>query len=165
MQNIIYADNRLRMQRELRKWLEGRCQGYTHFITLATNDPMRSPDAARRMLHHWDAQMNSKLLKGRWQKKPDERTVWFACMEGKESAVHWHLLWRLAWDMSPSRMDYANTISIAHLTDECWRKTTPLGSTKTLKIESAGAHDYVTKRLSSLPHIEEFEDSLFLKRA
>lgn len=153
------------MQQELRKWLDGRCQGYTHFITLSTNDPMKSASAARRMLHHWDALINHEFLGSRWQKKPDERTVWFACMEGKASAVHWHLLWRLAWDMSPSRMDYAKTVGIAHTVDRCWRKTTPLGSSKTLKVEDKGAQDYVTKRLSSFTYIEEFEDSIFLKRS
>jgi hypothetical protein len=117
------------------------------------------------MLRHWDAQINSELLDGRWQKKPDERTVWFACMEGKNSAVHWHLLWRLSWDMSPSRKDLARSIDLAYLIDRCWRKTTPLGSSKTLRIEDNGAHDYVTKRLDSLTCLEEFEDSMFLKRS
>lgn len=165
MQNITCTKDRLRMQLELRKWLDRRVQGYTHFITLSTNDPMRNADHARKMLRHWDALLNNDFLGPRWQKKPDERTVWFACMEGKNSAVHWHILWRLSWDMSPSQKACAESANIANTIDRCWRKTTPLGSTKTLKVEDGGAQDYVTKRLSSLDYLAEFEDSMFLKRS
>ncbi|NDR58328.1 hypothetical protein [Aliiruegeria sabulilitoris] len=150
----------------MRAWLEGRRQDYTHFITLSSNDPMRTTVRARVDLLEWDARMNREIVGGKWQKQlSHKRIVWFACLEGIGASRHWHLLFRLGWEITPSRLDYVDVEGLDNIADRVWRKLVPSGSTKTLLIEDHGARDYVTKRLDRLDHLSEFVDSFELKRS
>ncbi len=154
---------RLEMRRQTRAWLHARRQDYTHFITLSTNDPMRTREAARRMLRAWDARVNHALLGSKWQRRPDERLVWFGCLEGLGSACHWHLLARLSWDMPEEKQKKWAAVDLKGTVDFHWKRIASHGSTKTLLIESSGAYDYVTKRLNHLDYLGEFVDSLSFK--
>lgn len=156
-------DQRDEMRREMRCWLHSRSQGYTHFVTLSTNDPMKNDEASYGLLRAWDARVNRALLGPKWQKRPDERIVWFACLEGLDSACHWHLLFRLSWNMPEEKKIKRPTKNLITTLDITWRRITSRGSTKTLLIEDAGAYDYVTKRLNKLEYISTFVDSLSFK--
>lgn len=164
--NPLFATDAQRSgaRRETRKWVHDRQQDYTHFITLATNDPMITQEAATRMLRAWDARVNHALLGSKWQKRPDERIVWFACLEGLNSACHWHLLARLSWDMPEAKQEKPEAVDLKGTVDFHWKRIASRGSTETLLIHDSGAHDYVTKRLNNPDYVGGFVDSLWFKR-
>ncbi|MGR3701320.1 MAG: hypothetical protein ACU0A4_04485 [Paracoccaceae bacterium] len=164
--NPVFPNREARLagRGSIRSWLHARRQDYTHFITLSTNDPMISRNAATQMLRTWDARVNHALLGSKWQKRPDERIVWFACLEGLNSACHWHLLARLSWDMPESKQEKWEAVDLKGTVDFHWKRISARGSTKTLLIHDSGAYDYVTKRLDHQDYVGEFIDSLTFKR-
>ncbi|MBS0126551.1 hypothetical protein KB874_20940 [Aestuariicoccus sp. KMU-90] len=65
---------------------------FDYFVTLATNHSTLTPRAMRDRLKIWDARMNRFLIGPKWNRRPDERLVWFAFLEKAAVNPHWHLL-------------------------------------------------------------------------
>jgi hypothetical protein len=78
-------------QHQMLDWLQ-RYQ-WTHFVTLALNDPGVGLDRARNILKGWDARMNRRLFGPKWHKKPDERLFAFYFFEKPETNPHCSLPW------------------------------------------------------------------------
>ncbi len=145
--------NRKLLQRELRIWLERYT--FTHFVTLSSNHQSFSYQWMKQQLREWDARVNHSLNGRRWQKRPDERLVWFAFPEKLTTNPHWHLL--VAVD------DYAETAARAarladfhiygrrHWMDLCYQ-----GSFDAQRIESKGIIEYVTKVSADTAYLEKF---------
>jgi hypothetical protein len=73
---------------------------FDYFVTLATNHSTLTKRAMTDRLKIWDARMNRFLVGPKWDKRPDERLVWFAFLEKAAVNPHWHLLVQL--DPAPS---------------------------------------------------------------
>lgn len=63
---------------------------FTHFVTLALNDPMISLARADRLLRSWEARMNYLFVGSRWSRRPDERIFAFYFLEKPSANPHWH---------------------------------------------------------------------------
>lgn len=154
-------------QQTFRGWIKSRQQHYTHFITLASNNPMLRLDAANRLLREWDARMNREIVGPKWTKRPDERCCWIACLEGQASSLHWHILFRPAWDLPENqvkRFDDKYPFGMEGLVADTWHDICKSGSTKTLLIESDGAIRYTTKLMHRIENTLAFQDSFFFIR-
>lgn len=75
---------RVRLRDEMREKLAS--YHFTHFVTLVTNAKEVSEDRMRSPLKKWDAWTNRRLNGPQWQKRPEQRLVWFE----HYNAVHPH---------------------------------------------------------------------------
>ncbi len=119
---------------------------FTHFITLALNDPMASVGRARRLLRDWDARMNRKLLGKRWHRKPDERMNWIAFLESPRDNPHWHLLVQLL-DGQEAAYEATRGETFSSRARVIWRELSRSGTFDCQCIEDGGVKTYVTKQL------------------
>lgn len=149
----------LRCRDELRAWLREHDRAYTHFITLATNEPMMTVPRARERLSEWDKRMSKLLVGGRWQERPAQRPIWIAFLENKGNGPHWHLLLRLSSQMRAKRLELlSNTqFDIGQEAETAWKHLVQVGSTDTQQITCIGnLIDYVTKQTHDARFISEF---------
>jgi hypothetical protein len=125
---------------------------FTHFVTLATNDPMISAENMKRLLKTWDAMLNRRLCGKHWSKLHDRRSVWFAYSEKLQVNPHWHLL--MAVDEECGRQEELAKIDFR--IDQIWCKLKWSGTTDVQPVTSSGALNYVLKDLSRPENIENF---------
>ncbi len=119
---------------------------FTHFITLALNDPMASVGRARRLLRDWDARMNRKLLGKRWHRKPDERMNWIAFLETPWDNPHWHLLVQLL-DGQEAAYEETRGEEFFWCAERIWTELKPAGTLVAKDIDDPWVKNYVTKQL------------------
>jgi hypothetical protein len=128
---------------------------FTHFITLAPNDPMLRPAGARRLLRGWDARMNRKLLGKRWRRKTNERLNWIAFLESPRANPHWHLLVQLL-DGQEVGYEKARGETFSSRARVTWRELKPSGTFDRKDIEDPYVKTYVTKQLADPDAWENF---------
>lgn len=63
---------------------------FTHFVTLALNDPMATVNSAERVLSGWEARANRLLIGPKWARYLDRRIFAFYFLEKPNSNPHWH---------------------------------------------------------------------------
>lgn len=64
---------------------------FSHFVALATNDGNVSTPRIHGLLEARDARCNRFLVGKKWDKRPDERLLWFAFPEALNANPHWHV--------------------------------------------------------------------------
>lgn len=108
-------------------------------------------EGARANLKHWHAAMDRNLLGGRWAKKTEQRTFYFAFMEGAETNRHWHMLARVH-DGKQDKLE--NTAAWI------WKDIVKSGSMDVQRLETAydrsRASGYAIKQLWADRNLEEF---------
>ncbi len=126
----------------IRLWLAK--QSFTHFVTLATNNPMTSNARMRDTLREWDARVNRKILGSHWLKKPDERIQWIAFPEAFGASPHWHMLLQLLPDQI---VKIGSNTRLADILKRPWQSLIIGASVDVQTIHSRGALDYATKAI------------------
>ena len=106
---------------------------------------------AKRLLRDWHAQVDRRILGGRWQRKKDQRTFFIACCEGGETNIHWHLFVKVKQEKKP-RFEQAAAV--------LWEGLVPSGSMDIQKLPSKAdtfrAAGYATKDFWRKEAIENF---------
>lgn len=152
---------------ELVAWLNTK--GFTHFVTLATNDPdlrsadrrvigdLRGVDRMDALVRRWDARMNRALVGPKWAKPLYEMDRMFAFyfLEKASTNPHWHALIRID-DDDPDRR--ATKLKKLHeLTEENWLSIISSGSTDVKRIyDQEDVVNYVAKELGRPVSYEHF---------
>jgi hypothetical protein len=148
-------EHRYRRQPDLRealRHLQDRIAP-THFVTLATNDPMVSSQRMRGLLREWDARVNRELIGPRWHRRPDERMVWIASPEKLGAAPHWHLVVQIL-DTQVATFEHNNIL------ERHWQRLILSGSVHFDRIRDGGAGRYATKDVDLPDNWEMFVSSL-----
>lgn len=128
---------------------------FTHFITLATNDPGLSVEQARRLVREWDARTNRALFGPKWRWKPDERLFGFYFLEKPASNPHWHGLIKLDHFDPELRAEHARLLLIK--SELVWQKLKPSGSVDVKAVDNnIGVCKYVAKELGNEVSYSEF---------
>jgi hypothetical protein len=132
-------------QREAIKDLLDRWS-WTHFITLATNDPTLSVVHMRRLIKQWDARVNRTLNGPRWHRQPDTR-LWAAyALENPNTNPHWHVLVMIDHPDPGKRAWQLEQLPEVALTK--WIELVQTGTVDVQRINhKPGAIDYVAKQL------------------
>ena len=131
---------------------------FTHFITLATNNPMVKQLRMRGMLKAFDAHLSRYVAGPKWQRHP-MRPFWFATLEKPDTHPHWHMLARI--EKLPEDPEGLSSPQ-EHLELKIrvsWSKLCPTGSIAVRPDPNIGAQHYITKDLASWRAIELFEVS------
>jgi len=142
-----------RMREELRKRLAGF--EFTHFITLTANHQPISYSRMRDRLREWDARINRYLNGPKWQKRPDERLLWFAFPEKLEVNPHWHLIAQVDPDIENTNR-LVRTERLPLVGERFWLELLPQGSFDCQDIDSKRVIQYVTKAVASELYFEKF---------
>lgn len=136
---------------------------HTHFVTLTTNDQQVSRAKMRALLREWDARLNRYIVGPKWQKRTDERMVWYAYIEKSHSNPHWHLLLNLLSDQIETLNEVAplEGPSFETMVDITWRRLLPSGTTDVQLISETAENaqrvtSYVTKSLDNMSNVEDF---------
>lgn len=138
----------------MRRWLSEK--HFTHFVTLAFNEPEVGKMRMRQSLKHWDACANRALLGKRWRKKVDERLNWIAIPEKQQANPHWHVLMQILPDQFEEFEEREPYLGFEDVLSTLWRKIVPSGTVDVQLVESKGAHTYVTKQLNIPENFEDF---------
>lgn len=145
----------LREERDaMRQWL-GQMH-FTHFVTLASNNPMSNVDLLRRQLGKWDARSNREFLGKRWRKKPDERLNWIAFPEGRDSSPHWHLLLQVLPGQIGEYQAKHPGRRFERMLKGNWERICKSGTCDVQKIETHRVDYYVTKDSADYWNWSEF---------
>lgn len=118
---------------------------FSHFITLATNDPMVGTWRMRSLLKEWDARVNRFLVGPKWHKRPDERLLWFAFLEKPEANPHWHLLAEVDPQLAEKPAAAARLEEFELQLGNIWRSICATGSADVAPYRDEGAIFYATK--------------------
>ena len=130
---------------------------WTHAVTLTFNHHATSLSRARKCLRDWDARLCRLLLGARWQRKPDERLLWFAFLEGHDYNPHWHLL----VEALPPQFEL-----LEENVERTWTRLVASGSTDVRVVDSRqGAIRYATKMLRNPACYANFCHSIEFIRA
>lgn len=147
-------------------WLN--TQNFTHFVTLATNEPdlrsanrkviagLQGADRMTALAKRWDAQMNRLLVGPRWSQPSRRADRMFASyfLEKPLTNPHWHVLIRIDDDDFDRR---TRKIEKLHdRTEEIWLEIITSGSTAVRTIHDGGAANYVAKELQHQLSYEHF---------
>ena len=135
---ISELNNAPRARAALETWLER--WPWTHFVSLATNDPGMSVDGMRRLIREWDARMNRRLNGSKWQEHPDTRLWAVYFLERPASNPHWHaLVWLDHPDLEKRRWHFQEFAGIAQTV---WEKLIPAGAIRYVAKELVGRLQY-----------------------
>lgn len=142
-----------RTSAEIVPWLER--WPWTHFVTLALNDPTASTARCRRLIKRWDARANRKLLGPKWLYKPDERLFAFYFLEKPNLNPHWHALVMLDERIPGRRAEQRRWLEESA---EClWQTLKPSGTFNVKSIYARqGVCGYVAKELGYEVSYREF---------
>jgi hypothetical protein len=131
-------------QQAFESWLD--LWKFTHFISLAINDPMLSAEGARQLLKEWDARMNRALLGPKWANRPDERMFNFYFLEKPNTNPHWHGLIMLGGFDDETLAHRAKILT--EKAEPIWKAIKPSGTVKVKPIyHQQGASNYIAKEL------------------
>jgi hypothetical protein len=148
-----FSRSNSRLREEMRSFLDDK--RFTHFISLALNDPMASVARARRLLREWDARTNRVMLGKRWRRKPDERMNWIAFLEAPRDNPHWHLLVQLL-DGQEAAYEETRGETFSSRARVIWREVSRSGTLNYQIVEDDGVKTYVTKQLANPETWENF---------
>lgn len=141
------------LKAELRQWLRGRA--HSHFVTLSSNHQNLSYTRIKDLLKGWDARVNRSINGRNWQKRPDERLIWFAFPEKLEANPHWHLLVSVdGWAETPGRA--AKLKDFPSIAETVWMELCRQGSFDVQRIENRKVINYVTKACADPAYFEKF---------
>lgn len=134
----------LRQAKSIPEWLER--WKWTHFITLAFNDPMVQSSTARDKLKGWCGRMNRLLVGPKWFRRPDEQLFMFAFFEKPGVHPHWHILLMLD-DVDPA-VRLAKEVRLPTAARMAWGALSVKGNTDVRRVDLRdGICRYVTKEL------------------
>lgn len=151
----------LALRDALRGWLEQ--DTFTHFITLATHDPLCSPQKGKELLDRWGQRMDRAMIGKRWNKRREAMGCeWIAFAEGLKSEFHWHVLFRISPDLNAERKStLSRALAASHgkgprgsvlrglewQAHENWTNVASKGDAVTRTIGVKGVVNYCTKGL------------------
>lgn len=172
----------------LREWIvhfasQPGCWHVTLHPNLGTGrdvSPATAKNLARKFLQNWDARMNARLIRSRWQKRNHLRVQWVAFMEGGETNTHWHLILRLPSGLKglrhvkeilhrqdggrggdlrlPPEADGETMSGLPAVVALAWRRAVPSGTAVTRLISGSdgpkAVESYITKALAL--HYDKF---------
>lgn len=142
---------------ELRTWLIDHGQNYSHFTTLASNNPMMSTARIRERLSEWDKRMSKLIVGGRWYQRPAQRPHWIAFLENGGAGPHWHLLFQISRQLPKARAEHVSRLDLGYEVEKAWTELVHSGSTNIQQINHFnGAIHYVTKNVSNQECLPEF---------
>ena len=157
MTNMPSAQDKIfatRARNEIRAWLSDK--HFTHFVTLAFNEPMVGKERMRQKLKAWDARVNRRLLGKRWRKKTDERLNWLAIPEKQESNPHWHLLVQILPEQFSEFEEREFLFGFDAILETTWRMIVPSGTVDVQPVENKRVQSYITKQLNLPQNYEDF---------
>lgn len=141
----FFQNNSARIQRDAADWL-GQKFKFSHFVTLAANDPMAGRKRMRRLVKNWDAHMNRHLYGPKWLKRYDELLFWFAFLEKPEANPHWHLLIEIPFADETTRNSLG--AKIFEYAEPEWKRLISSGTVRTRAIYNRiNIAEYVAKEL------------------
>ena len=178
MENTTLLDSRYALRDEMRHWLSS--EQFSHFITLATHNPMCTSLQAKSLLDEWGQRVDHTIIGKKWLKRREvEGCEWVAFQEGQRTEAHWHVLFRISPDLRTTRKAYvANNLSRHHgngprgtrlrglpwVAHDRWRRITRTGDAVTDTIYSTKAVNYASKCLVFPASIESYAFSPAYKR-
>ena len=150
---MLTKAQRVRLRDEMRDKLAS--YHFDWFVTLVLNEPGAGHERMRTLLKAWDAGVNREINGPKWQKRQDQRLLWFAFPEKIEGHPHWHLVVQVDPELeTPERKARAARFPLkANLV---WNELCRSGSYDCREVASEGVFSYVTKELTGLENYERF---------